>query len=306
MRAISLLLLVMLVSNGLNLVVTFPSLAGDVKLLACSSDRVISVVPAGVDPHDYELKPEDIEVLRKADLIISTAHTPFEKSIREMSEEFGSLLEIPKVVRVKVNPATGTPNYHMPIYDPENYLLFMRTLKYRLEELHPSCRGEYESKFDKVEERVRSLEDRARSLNISINALATTPLVQYAVEWTGIKVKYLIIKEADVPATPQDLLKIREAAQRGEIQVVVLMEGEPEQVSKVALEIARDYGLPHFTVPSPLDGRTIPEKLEEILNRVESMRTIKGEDHNDPITTAGILALIIAVSVVMLKIGKAD
>ena len=64
--------------------VSFPNLAYDVGLLACEDDRIVSLAPAGSDPHEYQLTPEDVELLRRADLIISTGHVPFEARIKEL------------------------------------------------------------------------------------------------------------------------------------------------------------------------------------------------------------------------------
>ncbi len=303
MRAAVALLVLLLSSTGVNVVVTFPSLAEDVKLLACSQDRVTSLVPRGVDPHSYELRPEDVSTLKGADLIISTAHTPFETSIRKL--ELGAeLLEIPSLVMIRENPVTGKPNYHMPVYDPQNYILFMESVKSVMSKLNPGCRDEYEARYREVKSRVESLINRARSLNLSMNALATTPLVQYAVEWTGIKVRYLILKEAGVPATPQDLARAKRAAQRGEIQVVVLMEGEPEQIEEKALEIAKEYGLPYFKVPSPLKAEPIPDKLEEILNRVQSMKREEKKGLTDPLTIVGMLAFMAVILVALWRLSR--
>ncbi len=305
MRTVAALLLLLALSSPVKVVVTFPSLAEDVKLLACDQDVVYSLVPSGVDPHSYELKPEDVDKLREADLIISTAHTPFEYSIREMKGELkAELLEIPSIVMVRDNPVTGRPNYHMPIYDPQNYVLFMESLKSAMSRLNPSCREEYEAKYREIKSRVESLMRKARSLNLSMKALATTPLVQYAVEWTGIEVKYLILKEAGVPATPQDLMRIKRAAQKGEIQVVILMEGEPPQIEEKAMEIASEYNIPYFKVPSPLKPEPIPDKLEEILQRVQNMERSEERGLTDQVTIVGMFVLMGLILLALWKLSR--
>ena len=98
--------------HGLLIVVSFPNLAYDVELLACEDDTVISLAPPGMDPHDYQLTPSDVELLRRADLVISTAHAPFEVDIRRLVEEgrlSTVLVELPHVpgVRLLVNPITS-------------------------------------------------------------------------------------------------------------------------------------------------------------------------------------------------------
>ncbi|MEM1703052.1 MAG: zinc ABC transporter substrate-binding protein, partial [Zestosphaera sp.] len=108
-------------STGITIVVTFPNLADDVNLIMCDSDRVYSLLPPSIDPHDYSLTPADVKLLEQADLIISTAHTHFELRISELRDQGvikAVVIEIPKVSGIKLlqNPSTGLPNLHMPIY----------------------------------------------------------------------------------------------------------------------------------------------------------------------------------------------
>ncbi|MEM3892849.1 MAG: hypothetical protein QXR12_02735, partial [Thermofilum sp.] len=49
--------------GGLRIAVTFPSLYEDVKALLCEGDTVVSIAPPGVDPHEYQLSPKDVELL---------------------------------------------------------------------------------------------------------------------------------------------------------------------------------------------------------------------------------------------------
>jgi len=63
-------------------VVTFSYLKPDVERLLCNG-VVYAIAQVGVDPHEYQLKPSDIDVLKNADIIVSTAHTHFELDIRE-------------------------------------------------------------------------------------------------------------------------------------------------------------------------------------------------------------------------------
>ncbi|RLI13893.1 ABC transporter substrate-binding protein, partial [Candidatus Bathyarchaeota archaeon] len=183
---------------GLLIVASFPNLVCDLGLLALEDDEVVSLAPAGADPHDYQLTPNDVELLKKADIIVSTAHTPFEAEIRELwarGELRGALVEVPSIpgIRLAANPATGQPNYHMPIYDPGNYKAFLTYLAELMAELRPDRAGDYR---ERAEEAVRAVDSLLRAApRLDMVAVADLPFAQYAVGWLGVEVRFLIVKE---------------------------------------------------------------------------------------------------------------
>ncbi len=290
--------------RGLTVVVTFSNLVPDVKQLICAADKVESLVPPGVDPHDYELRPEDLTKLSEADIIISTAHAPFEKIIGEKVREGelkAKLVEIPNIegIVIKVNPATGQPNYHMPIYDPYNYLTFMRYLKSLLVELNPPCTNEYERNFAEIKEKIEDIIARAPQLKIDV--VATSPQAQYAVEWMGMKVRYLIMKERGVPATSKDLLDIRKGTMKGELKLMVIVGRGGTQINNKALELANENGLPYIVISSPLEVRSIPDKLEDICREISSVNIAakKSWQENELPLYLSLVGIALALGVVL-------
>ncbi len=284
--------------DGLRILVTFSNLLHDLKLLACPSDSVDYLAPPGLDPHEYELRPADIGKIREADLIVSTAHTPFEISIRGMvlrGEIKARLVEIPSIegIRIYENPMTGQPNYHMPIYDPLNYLTFMRELRDILKELNPSCSKDYDSNYLALEGRVRRIMDEAQRMNMT--ALASAPTAQYALEWLGIKVRFLLMKEEGLPATLSELSEIYRAARNNEIGIVVTLGDESTPANLKAVEVSEEFGIRKVSIPSPLDQSSIPEKLTEVV------RSLKGSGSNRP-GTGDLASMQIALVAVLLFI----
>ncbi len=301
---------VMASPHGLYVVVTFTNLLPDIKLLACEYDTVHSLVPPGVDPHDYELRPSDVNELARADLIISTAHAPFERVIhdRVASGEISSLLvEIPHIegMRILKNPVTGQPNYHMPIYDPENYLMFMRYLKDVMSELNPSCSHHYEESYQEIVERIRDLESKVPEFNAT--AIAVTPVAQYAVEWTGIKVKHLLQKERGVPATPPELIEMRKKAMSGDIDLMILVGKGKTQLNLKAIELAEESGIPYITVPSPLEVRSIPDKLGDVVRTLSKVNFTSGravEYGSTPLIAALLMIAVSLLGTIYLLVKK--
>ena len=263
--------------QGLLVVVTFPNLAEDVQQLLCEGDRVVSLVPPGVDPHDYQLTPSDVEALRNADVIVSTAHAPFESDIRKMADSGelrAVLVEIPRIPGMKIlnNPLLGTPNLHMPIYDPENYRVFVTYLAKVFSGLRPERSGCYEGRASRVLAKLKRLRELAPKL--SAVAAADMPTTQYAVSWLGVSIKYLVIREHGVPATPKSVRRIEEALRRGEIDLAVVLSPPKAKASEMLAAMARREGVPVLFVPSPFAQGSVIDKL---LSVVEQARRLHGE-----------------------------
>ena len=261
--------------GGLRVAVTFPSLLEDVKAVACEGDVVEPVAPAGVDPHEYQLTPRDLSMLAESDLIVSTGHTPFEARIAELvrrGELKARLIELPSIpgIRLLTNPATGQPNYHMPILDPRNYVAFVRNLTETMAQLRPACAQRYRESGRRIVEEVEALAARAPRLNVT--ALGLSPVVQYQVEWMGIHVKYLLVKEHEVPSTPEDIAAAERGLASGEVKLVVLVRGaEGTPLGAKARELASRYGVPILYVPSPIGPEGVLQKIREAVRGVEEL-----------------------------------
>lgn len=260
--------------NNLFIVVSFPNLINDIKQLIREGDRVVSIAPQGTDPHEYSLTPKNINDLEKADLIVTLAHAPFERKIHSLYIEGkikGVLIEIPYIpgIIVRENPATHKPNYHMVIYDPFNYIIFIKHIAYKLGELNPSHMEYYLERMKKVIENITSI--IAETPQVSKIAVADTPVTVYAVEWMGINVKYLLIKEHDVQITPQDILNIENAMRNKTIQIAIVTSPAVSPASRKLLELAEKYSIPVLYVPSPLAPEPITSKLTRLSREVAGL-----------------------------------
>ena len=280
MIAITMLILVSLINSplsleaqkGLVIVVTFPSISKDIERIVCKDDIVVSIVPPGADPHTYQLLPKDIDIIKKADIVVSLAHAPHELRIKELiqrKELDVKLIEIPYIpgIEILTNPVTKNPNYHMPIYDPQNYIVFIRYLGQELSKLRPECATMYMKNVDKVINEIKKLISKAPKFNVS--AVGDTPLVQYAVKWLGIDIAYLLVKEYGIPITPQDISNIKNLL-RDKARIVIVTEGK-EKASEKLLEIANEMNVPVLSIPSPLSNMSMIERLSIILERVKEL-----------------------------------
>jgi len=263
-------------THGLKIAVTFYSLKPDIDLLTCTGDVVFSITPAGVDPHEYQLTPADVAKLKEADIIISTAHAPFETKISELvrnGEIKARLVEIPSIDGIKIlrNPATGNPNYHWPIYDPENYLIYIKTLSNVFANLRPECRDTYKTKESILESNVTAIIQKAPRLKV--NAIGASPVVQYAVNWMGINVSFLLIKEHDLPATPQDIAQAKDLLDKGKASFIVATNDIlASSLGEKLKELSSQTNIPLLLVPSPTSPESTLQKIKTVVDSISQIR----------------------------------
>uniref|UniRef100_A0A7C4D6W5 Zinc ABC transporter substrate-binding protein n=1 Tax=Staphylothermus marinus TaxID=2280 RepID=A0A7C4D6W5_STAMA len=250
-------------NNGLLIVTTFPNLVNDLEGLICDSDRVVSIVPFGIDPHDYSLKPGDIEFISNSDLVILTGHVDFELKIerfyenRKESSQLINLIEIPGL-NIKLNPVTSGLNYHMPIYDPINYVLFIKYVVNRLELLNPRCKDVYREKSYLIIDKVLDIYFKTPRLNKT--ALVDYPYVQYAIEWIGFRIINILIKEHGLEITP-DLSYIERIIYSKEVDYIVVTEPIVSEYSIWLYRKAVENNIPVLKVYSPYSNNSFVEKL---------------------------------------------
>ena len=266
MRFLLSIILISLISkaSALTIVTTIPSLVNDVKLIA-PNDEVYGI-PAY--SHDYQLTSRDVEMLKSADLIVSTAHTHFEEKVREMVESGeikAELIEIPKIEGMKLlkYPETEKTNYHMPIYDPYNYKLFLIEIAKKLESLNPK---------ENYVERARDVCRKVEMINFRYNgtAIVDYPYGQYAVSWMGLKVVGIFFNS---PTTPEKFK---------EVDYLVITRNSEKSIALIE-------NIPHkyvIYIDSPFANNSILQKLEGI----EVRKSVSTPGYN---TSICILAVIV-------------
>ncbi|MET1160572.1 MAG: zinc ABC transporter substrate-binding protein [Thermoprotei archaeon] len=263
-------------NTGVYVIVTFSNLVPDILQLLCPYDKIDYIAPPGVDPHTYTLKPSDIEKLRRVDIVISTGHTPFEYRIRELRERgvFNAILiEIPHIpgIVLKENPVTHTINYHMPIYDPYNYIAFIEHIAKELSHINPSCSTVYMERASSVVERVQSIIKETPHINAT--AIADHPFVQYAIEWIGIEIVYLIAQEHEISGSPK-LESIDKLLSEKTIKYAVITDPPKTSYSQWLLAKAEEYNIPIIRVKSPLLNMSTIEKLLYVVAQINSIKLV--------------------------------
>ncbi len=293
MRWILLLIPLIMIStaNALNIVVTFSNLKEDMKLIA-PNDTIVSIVKPGVDPHSYQLTPKDVNTLKRADIIISTAHAPFELKIRELVESGeikARLVEIPRIPGIVLlkNPMTGKPNLHMPIYDPHNYEVFLKYVAKALSHLNPG--GDYLIRAERVCREVDNIIEKTRKLNAL--AVADQPESQYAVHWLNVTIVGFLVREPELPALPNDVRRIER--EMSKVQLAVVLDTKT-QASETLRRLAEEHGVPVLVIPSPIEDLSVIKKLEIISREVNELKKPERKSPGFEVALC-VLALLLAV-----------
>ena len=254
------------------IIVTAPPLKGDVERVVCTGDIVISLVPPGVDIHEYQLSISNLELLKKASLIVSTGHTSFELKIKELVErgELSAILldtlEIPGL-KLSKNPVTGQLNYHMPVKDPVNYVLFISRLVEDLASLNPEKAECYYSNYIKL---IRELYTSVLVYRGDYTGLAIvdSPHSQYYVEWIGFKVVWMLKYEEDIPVTTKSLEVFREFLANNSVKVVFVAEDFPHY--SFIVEEASKYNVLVVKIPSPTSNVSILDGLKQVVEQLKN------------------------------------
>lgn len=300
--------------QNVNIVVTFPYLLEDVKKIACENDNVKTLVPSGIDPHEYQLTPKDIEILSNADLVVSTAHTPFEIKIRELIETKTlkvKLIEVPDIDGVKFleHPYTNEVNYHGLLMNFDNYVLFIKNLSSTLSSIRPDCSEIYENKAKNQINKVLNLSIQ-RPLDKHI-AIIDSPTIHYLVTSLGAEVKHIIEVEHEVPITPESISRAEEIVKSFRNKTILIVV-QGSKIESILHDLAQRYKVPIIVIPSLLTYNSTLDYVEHsvniVLKNMQTTLTITSaelsKDMNYLIYIVIGVAVIISIFVVFLLATK--
>ncbi|AHL22397.1 metal ABC transporter solute-binding protein, Zn/Mn family [Thermococcus nautili] len=212
--------------------------------------RVEVIIPPGVDPHDYQLTAQQVELLSKAQVIVTTGgHLPVEKRIAELEKEgtvTGKALFVDDYVKYGFHYAkehwyNGKDNPHGVWLDPYNAIAIAEATKEALIEEDPANAMTYERDFERFRERVLAIVEAYKALAPkNATAVIQMPPDEYAIDWLGIKAVAAIKPEEEVPAIGVDQLV--PTAEKSSL--IVYGSDSPEQLKKASIELAQKSGKP--------------------------------------------------------------
>lgn len=229
--------------------------------------QVEYLVPLGVDPHQYQLTPEQIEEIQRADAVVTIGHLPAEEKIEELEQEGllkGRVLGIRDYQRYgfRYLPERWYNNKYNPHgiwLDPYNALAIAKAVKDALVEIYPAY-ASLDSRFSEFEAKVEGIALAYQKLDLKgKRALIELPSQQYALEWMGVVAVDSIKPEEEVPAKSVDeLLDVAKT-----VDIIVYSEESPEQLKSAALELSKRTGVPAVKVLVMWSGRSYTEVLTQ-------------------------------------------
>ncbi|GAB6147822.1 metal ABC transporter substrate-binding protein [Stetteria hydrogenophila] len=267
--------------QGLLVVTTMPALESEVKELLCPGDSVESIIPPGVDPHTYQLKPSDYDLLKKADLVVVLGGEPIADAVISKARELGVdtvvVLNLDGI-RILKTPS-GFTNVHYPIYDPGNYKIFVDVVSEKLAQLNPGQAGCYGERASRVKAKIDELLAYKSSLS-NVKAVASTPLAQYATSWLGVSIEAYVSESPKGETVPSNLERIESLMKSGQVDVAFIVtdaSGEPLTRADSWLQgKAGEYGVPVVKVPAPFTPGSTVEKLGKLLEELKSLGLLQG------------------------------
>lgn len=256
-------------SRDIVITVTTRALLEDVKELVCKGDRIELLSIGDADPHHYSLSPEDLAKIENSDLVVTTGHMDFEIRIREKISrgEFRAVLVDPLLIgniSIRYIPGTNLRNLHGVTYDPFNYKLLVTEIYNNLVSLNHGKAECYRENYEKV---VKEIDNLLLHKNLfRLKALADIPHVQYAVEWLGIEIIDVIVKEHDLPVDPRTLNDAERLLKNREIDLVIVNYPSHGAATDWLIEKAREHGVPALQVLDPNYAEKTVAKLRRVID----------------------------------------
>lgn len=290
-RALASLLIISLLAlyaQGAKIVVTFPAYNVVLKEAFPNAD-VILITKGATDPHEYQLTPEDRELLTRLesnDVIVSSAHAPFELRIEELvkqGEIKAKYIDLTKIqtyltwdgkeIRLGEGQGHGGVNLHDHGLYPPNVLSLVEAVSNatgmrpdpnfldRLKELDAKYGGKFSGK-----------------------AVALTPAAQYLLHWLGYNDVVVLIKEPGVPPTAKDLQKALQYAKEGAPVVATFARDRNPRLIQMFTEKAKEAGI----TPHIIEAEFSTSYISTLEKFVESFRqTPAGNKSVQVVTPAG-------------------
>jgi zinc/manganese transport system substrate-binding protein len=233
---ITALLLLAVFASAQKIVVTFP--AYDIVLKEAFPNADVIPLTKGVsDPHEYQLTPQDLQMLKaltERDVIISSMHAPFELKIAEMvknGEIKAKLIDLTKIQWYLtwdgelVKEAEHDHDEHKHDHGGLNlhdHGVFPPNVFILIEEVSKATGLKPDQNFI---QKLKQL-NATYANKFSGKAIAITPMAQYVLYWLGFRDIALFIKEPGVPPSPADLQKALQYAKEGAPALAAVARGE--------------------------------------------------------------------------------
>lgn len=236
------LLLAAVFAKAVTIVVSFPAYDSILKAAFPNADLILLTKGAS-DPHEYQLTASDLELLRslnESDVVVLSMHAPFEFKIAEMAKN--------GEIKAKVINLTAIQSYltydgrltaYGPGVNPHDHGVFPPNV-FKLVEAVSKATGL--SPDEHFLNQLREL-NATYCCRFSGKAVALTPAAQYLLYWLGYRDIVVVVKDPEVPPSPEDVQKALQYAKEGAPVVAVLVSGESARIIDQFVQKAKEQGI---------------------------------------------------------------
>ncbi|MEM4548955.1 MAG: zinc ABC transporter substrate-binding protein [Nitrososphaerota archaeon] len=216
-------------TTKINVVVSTPTLMSLVNSAAGNYVQVMSVVPFGTDPHEYQLVPKDLEKISNSDMLIITGHFKWEEELVSYVNR-GTVLDLHKALDGKLkllNIPDDDINLHEWWLLPYNAKLVIHEIASRLAEIDVYNAKVYMNIAEKSTESIdKIVAEVKRTLSekglIGDVAICSTPIEQYLIEGFGMRCTLILAEEELSGVKPLTLEKARAMLAENSPKLLVL------------------------------------------------------------------------------------
>lgn len=215
-------------TTKLNIVVSAPTLIPLVESAAGEYVEIITVVPFGTDPHEYQLVPRDMEKIFGSDLLIVTGHFEWEDRLASLTKP-GSTLNLREALSGKLkllNLPNGEVNLHEWWLLPYNAKIIINEIASRLAEMDEGSAKIYRGMAEKsariIDKTVAEVERTLNEVGLVGNvAICSTPIEQYLIEGFGIRCALILAGEELAGIKPAVLENARSILAANSLKMII-------------------------------------------------------------------------------------
>jgi zinc/manganese transport system substrate-binding protein len=207
---------------------------------------VESLLPPGSDPHHFSLTGEDIEMLKKAELIILANSQLFSFEEKIKTEFPNKVLDFPDYNATLDNFPGYRQNPHGYWLKPENAIGIARAVAMKLSEMHPENRNAFLSNYMEFEARVINAKKEAGRIASDLSGkefVAMVPGVCYIASSLNITIAAVMLSEGSGFVSGTELSKIKELLKKGKYVGIIVPEFmKGGKGGEIAEQLAKDTG----------------------------------------------------------------
>ncbi len=246
MRALLFILIFALIHPAsAYVVVTISDLKPIVEAVCGNRVEVVALLKPNTDPHDFSLSSRDVEVLKKAELIVlANSHLlGFEAKIKE---EFDNVLDFDDY-NVELEDFPGySANPHGYWLKPKNAIAIAKRVSEELAKLHPEYADEFAANYQKFAERVEQALEEAKDIARDVRGkkfVAMVPGVCYIASSLEVSVAAVLLSEGSGFVSAKELEIIKSKLESGEYEGIIVPEFmRGAKGGEIAEQLAKDTG----------------------------------------------------------------